>query len=128
MAVLGNAVTGEMELKYPNGSLGQVLQETLPETKIVKSLNTIAAPLMVDPSAIGPSTVFVCGADAEAKATVSGLLGDLGWGDDAIVDLGGIAAARGTEHYFLLFVALWQTGGSPTFNVRVVTDQRETRP
>lgn len=120
---LGNAVTEHMELVYPNASLGQRLQEILPGTKVVKSLNTLAAPLMINPSAIGPSTVFVCGNDAAAKSTVTELLRDLGWGKDAIVDLGEIAAARGTEHYFLLFVALWQAVGSPTFNIHVVAQE-----
>jgi hypothetical protein len=98
---------------YPNSSLGQALQEALPSAKVVK---TLEAPLMVNPSAIGPSTVFLSGDDAEAKTTATQLLADPGWADDAIVDLGGIASARGPEHYFLLFAALWQALGTATFN------------
>jgi hypothetical protein len=45
--------------------------------------------------------------------------GDAMRADDANVDLGGIATARGVEHYFLLFAALMQTCG-PNFNIRVV--------
>jgi hypothetical protein len=52
-------------------------------------------------------------------ATVAGLLADLGWAEDAIIDLGDITTARGVEHYFLLFAALMQAGG-PKFNIRVV--------
>jgi len=34
---------------------------------------------------------------------------------------GGIASARGTEHYFLLFAALMQSLGTPAFNIRLVS-------
>lgn len=111
MLDLANAVTQAFELAYPNASLGQALQKALPDAKVVKSLNTLGAPLMVNPSAIGPSTVFLSGDDAEAKRTVAGLLGDLGWPEDAILDLGAIASARGAQHYFLLFAAIWQATG-----------------
>jgi predicted dinucleotide-binding enzyme len=66
--------------------------------------------------AIGPDAfagnIFVSGDDSEARATVSGLLEDLGWTTEAILDLGGVESARGPEHYFLLFAALWQPIGS----------------
>ena len=51
--------------------------------------------------------------------SVSGLLADLGWAEDGIIDLGDVTTARGVEHYFLLFAALMQVGG-PKFNIRVV--------
>jgi predicted dinucleotide-binding enzyme len=82
-------------------------------------MNTAAMTVLTDPASLGPSSVFLSGDDAAAKATVAGFLADLGWADDAIIDLGGIATARGVEHYFLLFAALMQTGG-PRFNIRVV--------
>lgn len=41
------------------------------------------------------STVFGSGDDAEAKATVSALLG--GFGHDDVIDLGPLKTARGTE-------------------------------
>jgi 8-hydroxy-5-deazaflavin:NADPH oxidoreductase len=68
----------------------------------------------------GPGSSRLSGDDDTAKATVAGLLRDLGWADDAVTDLGGIATARGTEHYFLLFAALMRATGAP-FNIRVVT-------
>ena len=117
---LANATTPGFDLVYPNSSVGEALQRALPEAKVVKTLNTIGAPLMVTPAAIGPSTVFVSGDDADAKATVAGLLRDLGRNDDSILDLGPIASARGPEHYFLLFVGLWQATGTPALNVRLV--------
>lgn len=117
---LANAVTPAFELVYPNSSLGEELQKILPDARVVKTLNTFGAPIMTDPSAIGPSSVFVSGEDADAKAEVSGLLRDLGWPQDSIVDLGGISSAKGPEHYFVMFASLWQALGTPTFNVRLV--------
>ena len=46
---LGNAVTPAFELVFPNASLGGRLQEALPDTAVVKSLNTLAAPLWSNP-------------------------------------------------------------------------------
>ena len=117
---VANAVTPAFELMYPNSSLAEQLQAALPAARIVKTMNTAAMAVMADPSAIGPSSVFLSGDDASAKATVTALLADLGWPTDAIVDLGGIRSARGVEHYFLLFAALLQAKGSPMFNIRVV--------
>ena len=70
---------------------------------------------------LAPSSVFVSGDDAGAKATVTSLLADLGWPDGSVVDLGGIASARGPEHYFLMFAAIMQSLRSPAFNIRLVT-------
>lgn len=117
---IGNAVTERFELMYPNGSLGAVLQEALPRTSVVKSLNTLAGTLTVAPGSVsGPTSVFLSGDDAHAKALVSGLLVDLGWPEEQQVDLGGIETARGPEHYFLLFAGLMQTLRSPNFNIAV---------
>lgn len=46
---IANAPTPAFELAYPNSSLGLALQEALPSAKVVKTLNTLAAPLMVNP-------------------------------------------------------------------------------
>ena len=70
--------------------------------------------------AIPPSSVFVSGDDAGAKATVTSLLEDFGWANESVVDLGGIGSARGPEHYFLMFVALMQSLRTPIFNIRLV--------
>lgn len=118
---IGNAVTERFELMYPNASLGAVLQEALPRTSVVKSLNTLAGTLTVSPDSVGgPTSVFLSGDDARAKALVSGLLVDLGWPAEQQIDLGGIETARGPEHYFLLFAAMMQAFRSPGFNIAVV--------
>jgi len=117
---VANANTPAFELVYPNSSLGEKLQAALPDAKVVKTMNTAAMAVMTEPAALPPSSVFVSGDDAAAKATVKSLLAGLGWPEDSIVDLGGIVSARGTEHYFLMFAALVQSVGSPEFNIRVV--------
>jgi 8-hydroxy-5-deazaflavin:NADPH oxidoreductase len=117
---VANASTASFELVYPNASLAEKLQAALPEAHVVKTMNTAAMSVMSEPGTLPPSSVFVSGDDAGAKATVVGLLTDLGWPADSIVDLGGIQSARGPEHYFLMFAAILQSLGSPKFNVRLV--------
>ena len=57
-------------------SLAEQIQRAFPEAKVVKSLNTMTANLMVHPRQLagGDHTVFVSGDDAEAKQTVTELL------------------------------------------------------
>jgi predicted dinucleotide-binding enzyme len=117
---VANAGTASFELVYPNFSLAEKLQAALPDTHVVKTMNTAAMSVMTDPAALEPTSVFLSGDDAASKATVAGLLTDFGWPDDSIVDLGGIESARGPEHYFLLFAALMQSLHTPQFNIRLV--------
>jgi 8-hydroxy-5-deazaflavin:NADPH oxidoreductase len=118
---VANAGTPSFELAYLNSSLAEKLQAALPEAKVVKTMNTAAMTVMTEPAALPPSSVFLSGDDAAAKATVTALLKDFGWADESITDLGGIASARGPEHYFLMFAALMQSLRSPRFNIRLVT-------
>ncbi len=100
-------------------SLAEQVQRTYPEAKVVKTLNTLNASLMVDPRSLGePSTVFVAGDDADAKAVVVGLLESFGHED--VIDLGGIDGARGTEMLLPLWLRLMGTLGTAQFNFRVV--------
>jgi predicted dinucleotide-binding enzyme len=117
---VANANTPSFELVYPNSSLAEKLQAALPDTGVVKTMNTAAMSVMSDPATLARSSVFVSGDDAVAKATVVSLLGDLGWSDESIIDLGGILSSRGPEHYFLLFAALMQSLHNPQFNIRLV--------
>lgn len=99
-------------------SLGEELQKALPRTRVVKSLNTMNADVMVDPGLIeGRHDVFVCGEDAGAKAEVVRLLQSFGWHKP--IDLGGISAARGTEAVLPLWLRLWGALGHPRFNFHV---------
>jgi predicted dinucleotide-binding enzyme len=102
-------------------SLGEQVQAAFPEARVVKTLNTVNAQVMVRPGALrGDHQVFVAGEDAQAKTVVAGLLGDLGWPSSAVVDLGGIRAARATEMYLPLWLALMGEVGSPVFNIGIV--------
>ena len=87
-------------------SLGEILQRAFPTVRIVKTLNTMSAALMVNPQLVGHGdhTVFLSGNDAHAKAQVAQLLRELGWRD--VLDLGDIATARGTEMMLSLGHAL----------------------
>lgn len=100
-------------------SLGEQVQRAYPDTKVVKTLNTLTASLMVDPRSLGASsTVFVSGEDAGAKATVVGLLES--FGHDDVIDLGGIETARGTEMLLPIWLRLMGALGTAQFNVKVV--------
>jgi 8-hydroxy-5-deazaflavin:NADPH oxidoreductase len=114
-----NAVNEKGELVYPNSSLAEHLQAALPGARVVKSLNTAAIEVQADPSLTGPATVFVSGDSQDAKAEVVGLLHDLGWADDGIIDLGGIQTARGPENYIILFFATIGVLKTPFFNIRI---------
>jgi predicted dinucleotide-binding enzyme len=101
-------------------SLGEQVQRQFPDTRVVKTLNTLNCELMVDPGrlASGDHTVFVSGNDAEAKAIATELLGDLGHTD--VIDLGDITTARGPEMYLALWLRLMQALGTSEFSLRVV--------
>ena len=102
-------------------SLGEQIQRAYPETKVVKTLNTVNANVMVDPAKLLEQThVFVSGDDIEAKATVVRILRDwFGW--KQIIDLGGIETSRSVEMYVLLWHSLRNAISSQRFNIKVVT-------
>jgi 8-hydroxy-5-deazaflavin:NADPH oxidoreductase len=86
------------DLLYPGSSLAEQLQEALPDTRVVKSLNTMLYTVMTAPIALTqPPTAFLSGQDPQAKQLIRELLADLGWPQDWITDLGGIETARATE-------------------------------
>lgn len=117
---IGNAVNQHMELIYPDSSLGERLQQVLPETRVVKTLNTLGGPIGVNPALLpAPTNVFLSGDDAAAKRVVSDLLTEFGWPAERQIDLGGIVTAKAVEHYFLLFAAVMGAIGSRTFNIAI---------
>jgi 8-hydroxy-5-deazaflavin:NADPH oxidoreductase len=102
-------------------SLAEQIQCAYPEARVVKSLNTMLADTMVDPSRIpGRHNVFVAGEDLDAKKTVTTLLREFGWPDEAIMDLGGIHAARGAEMYGPLLFTVSAALGTYDFNLAIV--------
>jgi 8-hydroxy-5-deazaflavin:NADPH oxidoreductase len=101
-------------------SLGEQIQRAYPEARVVKALNTMNCEVMVQPSLVpGRHNVFVCGEEAEAKHLVIELLRTFGWPTDSVIDLGGIAAARGTEMYLPLWLQLMGATGTPRINILV---------
>jgi predicted dinucleotide-binding enzyme len=101
-------------------SLGERIQAAFPEARVVKALNTVNAQVMTDPGRLpGTHNIFVCGNDEGAKTTVRELLQGFGWPAEAIVDLGGIEAARGTEMYLPLWLRLMGALGTADFNIQV---------
>jgi predicted dinucleotide-binding enzyme len=107
-------------LLYPDGSLGERLQAALPETEVVKGLNTMLFSVMTDPAALRtPPTAFLSGDADSAKATVREVLRGLGWREEWILDLGPIATASGTEAVAVLIPSLLRTVGFVPFALSV---------
>jgi predicted dinucleotide-binding enzyme len=102
-------------------SLGEQIQREFPDARVVKALNTVTSAVMVDPGSVPrPHNLFACGDDGAAKATVTGLLEEIGWSGEEVIDLGDISAARGTEMYLPLWLRIMGAAGSALFNIRVV--------
>lgn len=104
-------------------SLGEEIQKTFPETKVVKTLNTMWCGLMVNPGMIndGNHTNFICGNDAGAKAKVKSLLNEFGWKNENILDLGDITCARGTEAVLPIWLRVWSATQNGAFNFKIVS-------
>lgn len=84
----------------PNDSLGERLQNTLPQARVVKCFNTVPNTRMLNP---GDKTaeMLICGNDANAKDKVTQILKDFGWA--GAIDIGGIRESRWLE----ALVPLW---------------------
>ncbi|MBI2601792.1 MAG: NAD(P)-binding domain-containing protein [Deltaproteobacteria bacterium] len=110
-------------------SLAEQIQRALPSAKVVKVLNTLNVELMVNPSSLpGEHNLFMAGDNEDAKKEVCRLLTkDFGWPDKAILDLGDISAARGTEAAVLLWVRLWTKFQNHKFNFHIVVDPKTKR-
>lgn len=105
-------------------SLGEQIQAELPGVRVVKTLNTVSAPLMVNPGLLpADSVMFLAGNDASAKERVEGLVLREWFGWKQVVDLGDISCARGTEMYLPLWIRLWGAKKTPLFNLSIVTAQ-----
>lgn len=103
-------------------SLGEQLQKAFPETHVVKTLNTLTAPLMVNPHLVnnGDHDIFLSGNNQEAKEQVRALLQTFGWAPENLHDLGDITTARGTEQLLPLWVRLYGVMGSAMFQFKLV--------
>src|SRR5690606_31554142 len=103
-------------------SLGEQIQREFPDTKVVKALNTLTGPLMVNPAAVanGEHNLFLCGNDADAKSKVKELLKTFGWKEESFMDLGDITAARGMEQILPIWVRIMSTLGTSMFQFKIV--------
>jgi hypothetical protein len=85
----------------PNDSLMERLQSAHPEARFVKAFNSVGNAQMVGPQMKGgPPTMFICGNDESAKATVQKVLDAFGWETE---DMGGVEAARAIEPLCILW-------------------------
>lgn len=102
-------------------SLGEQIQRAFPDCKVVKSLNTMNAYIMVNPSLLPEDHhVFLSGDDADAKGVVKDLLQSIGWKAPNILDLGDITTARGAEQLVPIWIRIWTAFKNPAFNFKVV--------
>ncbi|MET9118703.1 NAD(P)-binding domain-containing protein [Streptomyces longwoodensis] len=108
------------DLVYPGSSLAEHLQEALPDTAVVKTLNTMLFPVMTAPATLTDAPdAFLSGDDPQAKETVRGLLVDLGWRTEWITDLGGVRTARATEAAILFVPHVIRASGFTPFAISI---------
>jgi len=82
-------------------SLMEQLQKLLPDAKLVKAFNCVGNGFMYKPDFGGQKpTMFICGNDDEAKATVTTILDAFGWETE---DMGKVEAARAIEPLCILW-------------------------
>ena len=103
-------------------SLGEEIQRTFPNVKVVKTLNTMWCGLMINPRMIGDGNHinYLCGNEAEAKEKVRALLKTFGWKDEQLLDLGDITNARGTEAVLPIWLRVWGATKTGAFNFGIV--------
>ena len=111
--------TGELRLAVCNtDSLGEQVQRAVPGARVVKALNTMNCSIMVQPASVpGDHVALLCGDHDDAKQVVRGLLGEFGWPDARVIDLGGLRAARGQEMYLPLWLELMRAQDTAAFNI-----------
>lgn len=101
-------------------SLAEQIQRAFPQARVVKTLNTVNAAVMVDPGRVGDggTSVFVAGDDPSARSTVVELLRGLGWQD--VIEFEELSAARGMEMWLPLWVRLMGRLGTADFNLKII--------
>ncbi|HUJ26647.1 MAG TPA: hypothetical protein VLW85_11555 [Myxococcales bacterium] len=86
--------------------------------KVLKTLNTRNAELMVHPEKLGGDhEAFVGGNDPGEKRQAMALLRAFGWKN--VIDLGDIASARATEMWLPLWLRLYGALGHAEFNLHI---------
>jgi 8-hydroxy-5-deazaflavin:NADPH oxidoreductase len=91
-------------------SLGERVQKTAPNARVVKVFNTVGHALMFRPQLEGgPPTMFLAGDDEAAKKRTAGLLAEFGW---ETADTGPIASSRYLEAMCLAWVIVASKTGN----------------
>lgn len=102
-------------------SLAEQVQRAFPDAKVVKTLNTVNAYVMVEPAKLaeGDHSMFVAGNDAEARAFAATFLREeFGWRD--VVDMGDITNARALEMWVIMWVRLYGALKNGMINLKLV--------
>jgi predicted dinucleotide-binding enzyme len=100
-------------------SLAEQIQRAFPTANVVKTLNTVTAAVMVEPSIIpGVHAMFVSGDDQNAKAEVIEIL-KTGFAWKEVIDLGDLKGARAQEMHLALWLRLYTRFQTPNVNVHV---------
>lgn len=87
-------------------SLGESIQQYLPDTHVVKTLNIVNCEVMVDAAKSGgDATMLLAGNNAAAKANVTEILQQFGWND--IIDMGDITHARSSEMMLPVWLSVY---------------------
>jgi len=104
-------------------SLGEEIQKTFPELKVVKTFNTMWCGLMVNPGLVngGDHNIFIAGDDEVAKSKTKDILKSFGWMEKNILDLGDITKARGLEMYLPLWLSIYGATKNGAFNIKIVS-------
>lgn len=102
-------------------SIGESIQNLFPKAKVVKTLNTLAMALAVNPMQLnnGDHSLFVAGNDENAKIKTKTLLTEFGWNVDNVIDIGDITASRALESYLMLMIRLSMSQNVPMFNIKL---------
>lgn len=84
-----------------NSSLMERLQQLAPKANFVKAFSCVGNSLMINPTLPGGKpTMFICGNNAQAKATTTEILSQFGWETE---DMGAVEAARAIEPLCMLW-------------------------
>ena len=111
-----NTPDGNVDYAKPAGanSNAELIQSLAPRAKVVKAFNTLNVGQMSNPaSAGGPITIPICGDDAQAKATIAGLVKGMGL---EVVDLGPLRYANALEQMLVIWANARRPGNGQPFN------------
>jgi len=103
-----NPVGPGLTRALPSGSVAERLAAAAPKARVVKAFNTAGFEVFADPRFGGETaSLFLCGDDASAKATVASLGRDLGLAPE---DCGPLSQASRLEALALLWISLAAQG------------------